>query len=285
MEDHLHNAADQEVSWLPIDRITPRRAQAFGREDSASLHELAASIMRDGLIQPITVRPTAGGRYAIVSGNRRFLACRLAGMTHIDAIVLAGSDKEMKLQAQLERLTDGSLHYLEQADAIRSLIDAGTAPEALAEQLHCSAQDIDRKLRLAGLEEDLGRLVRSYGLPECWVQALIGAPAGEIRRRIAHMAIREHLGVSAVSLLAASAGAHAPSPRRRMQGRTIAVMRDYRLYMNAVRTIAAQMQEAGMPASFTEQREGDSLTMTISVAVRHRRALRHQVSGSSQAVQ
>ncbi len=78
----------QQVCWVPVERIVTQQGRV-SHEDSASLNELAESIRRDGLIQPITVRPMLGGRFEIVSGNRRSLACRMLGMTHIDAVILA----------------------------------------------------------------------------------------------------------------------------------------------------------------------------------------------------
>ena len=62
-------ACVQQVCWLPLDRITPRMSQPFGREDSQSMAELCESIRRDGLLQPITVQRMGNGGFMIVSVN------------------------------------------------------------------------------------------------------------------------------------------------------------------------------------------------------------------------
>ena len=91
MLDHPQGfSGAQQVCWLPLDRITPRVSQPFSQEDRESLAELCASIQRSGLISPITVQRMAGGGFMIVSGNRRYLACRMLGLSHIDAVVVPG---------------------------------------------------------------------------------------------------------------------------------------------------------------------------------------------------
>lgn len=130
----------QQVCWLPLDRISPRQNMPFGREDSASLSELAESIRRDGLIVPITVQRQAGGRYQVVSGNRRLMACRLAGLTHIDAVVLSGMAEEANVRQLLDGVRSGRLHYLEEADAL----------SALRQDYALSAEDVARSLGLHG---------------------------------------------------------------------------------------------------------------------------------------
>lgn len=273
----------QQVCWVAVDKITPRMNRAFGREDSASLNDLAASIKRDGLIRPITVRPTVGGKYEIVSGNRRYLACRMIGMTQVDAIVLASSPRETSAQVLLNRLLAGGIHYLDQADILRELHTAyGVSRDVLAQQLGVTPAALGHRMRLADLDEETRSLLHESALPEKVAAGLLRLPDSELRCRILRQAVREHLSPRDVELLVTSACTHLPVPPA---GRTIALMRDSRLYLNALRAIAAQMQEAGIPAQISETVTPAATTVTVSVPTRHRRSARYQAKRSSQADQ
>ena len=101
----------QQVCFLPVDRISPRQTCSISQEDASDLSALAESIRAGGLVRPITVQKTGDGRYAVVSGNRRLMACRMLGMTHVDAVVLWSGPAEMNAPQLLHSLLSGRLHY------------------------------------------------------------------------------------------------------------------------------------------------------------------------------
>ena len=130
---HTQTAScSRQVCWLPLSSITPRVDHAFGQEESRSIMELTASIQRWGLQRPITVQPQGPGRYVIVSGNRRYVACRMAGFTHMDAIVLPAAGAGCTDQELLRCLGSGQMHYLEEADTCHRLLEDGMTREQLA---------------------------------------------------------------------------------------------------------------------------------------------------------
>ena len=156
----------RQVCWLPLSSITPRTDHAFGQEESRSLQELSASIQRYGLQNPITVQPQGPGKYVIVSGNRRYLACRMAGYTHMDAIVLPAAGPDCTDRSLLTRLTREHLHYLEEADICHRLTEDGFTKEQLARCLGKTPALVAQKLRLAGLEPELRAFLMEQNLPE-----------------------------------------------------------------------------------------------------------------------
>ena len=144
--DPRGGACARQVCWLPVGSISPREEAAFAGEGEASLEEMAASIRREGLHKPITVEDAGGGRYRILSGNRRFLACRMAGLTHVDAVILASPAAGMDARSLMEALLSGRLHYLEEAAALEKLIRVhGMRREALATALGKTAALIGQK--------------------------------------------------------------------------------------------------------------------------------------------
>ena len=270
--DPRGGACARQVCWLPVSSISPREEAAFAGEGEASLEEMAASIRREGLHKPITVEDAGGGRYRILSGNRRFLACRMAGLTHVDAVILASPAAGMDARSLMEALLSGRLHYLEEAAALEKLIRVhGMRREALATALGKTAALIGQKMRLNALDSELKALLLEENLPECTARALLKLPDRQGRLLIARKAAAQHLCVRDVELMVKSAAARLPVPPV-PGGRTISLMRDHRLYLNAIRAIVAQMQEAGLSAQEKSCVMGDTVEVTIRIPTKRRRS-------------
>ena len=265
-------ACAQQVCWLPLERISPR--PSVGREpvDGMTLMELVDSIRMHGVIEPIAVQKSSGGRYVIVSGNRRFMACRMAGLTHIDAVVLDGVEQDQGARSLLEGIMSGHMHYLDEAAAMKALTEQhGFTREEVARGLGCSVSMVNQRLRLTELDRELQAFLMEQGMPEGYARALQKLPDRRGRMTIAWQAVREKLCVRDVELLVASAQARLPVPPL-PGGRTITLVRDHRLYLNAIRNIVAQMQEAGIKATTEERTLADSVEVTLRLPTRHRRA-------------
>lgn len=275
MKHSANNAQEygEQVCWLPLERISPRPSVCMETTDSLSLMELADSIRQHGLIQPITVRAAQNGRYVIVSGNRRLMACRMAGMTHVDAVVLAGVATDQTADTLLEGLLSGRLHYLEEGAALQRLLAQGYSRDELARLLGSTAATVAQRARLAELDEETRSFLLEQGMPERYARALLKLPDRRARLNIARQAAREKLCVRDVELLVTSAQAHLPVPPAPGR-RTIALMRDHRLYLNAIRSIVAQMQETGIQATAEERSLDGSVEITLRMPTRCRRAAR-----------
>lgn len=262
-------AGARQICWLPMGSITPREEAAFAA-GSAPIEQLAESIRREGLHKPVTVEPAGGGRYRILSGNRRYLACRLAGFTHIDAVVLSTPAEHMDARGLMEALLSGRLHYVEEAAALARLITVfGMRRENLAAALGKSPAVIAQKLRLADADSELKALLLEENLPECAARALLKLPDRQGRLIIARKAAAQHLCVRDVELMVKSAMTRLPVPPVPV-GRTISLVRDHRLYLNAIRAITAQMQEAGLQVEVSQREMRSGVEMTVRVLPRRR---------------
>lgn len=264
----------QQVCWLPVDRIVPRASVCLETDARMSLMALTESIRQHGLVEPITVRRMPGDRYAIVSGNRRFMACRMAGLTHVDAVVLEGMEEEPNAHDLLDCVLSGQAHYLHQADALRQLVEQhGFTREELARTLGTTAAAIAQRIRLTELDPPLQAFLMEHGFPETHARALAKLPDRQARMNIARQALNQHLCIRDLELMVQSALSRLPVPPL-PTGRTIALMRDHRLYLNAIRSIVAQMQESGIPATTCERAMADHIEVTLSLPTRRRRARR-----------
>lgn len=278
---------------LPMDRVLPRPSLQYAQAAGGSLQELAESIRQEGLHRPLIVQRTERGRYRVISGNRRLMACRLLGMAQIPVQVLPevvdGTPREQLLGA----LETGEMHYLEEAEILNSLSGRyGVQIRELAKCLGRHPQMVADQMRLSNDEPELRAFLLEEGVPLEIALTLLSLPAGRrmaVIRRIA----REQLCVRDAALLVAAALRRqpvvqeppAPMPEapvrvakkpRKTTGRVINMVRDHRIYLNAFRDIAGQMRDAGLNAVLTERRTGSRVEVTISLSTRRRRAARYQ---------
>lgn len=253
----------RQVCWLPLEQIHPNPHQPRRIFDDVALMELAASIRRHGLLQPITVRSTAAG-YEIIMGERRFRACQMLGFTHIDAFVLPAGPDESSLLALIENIQRENLHFFEEAEAYAALLEKGISRDALARQLGKSPSALANKLRLIKLDKPLRNLITEEGLSERHARALLALPDAQARLRIARQAAQRSLTVRETEALIRKAQQRLPVPP---PGRkVISMVRDPRLYINAIRSVVQQMQESGIAAQMDMQSGGAHISLHIQIA-------------------
>ena len=121
---------------LNINDIEPNREQPRKSFDDDAVSELADSIAQHGLIQPIVVTPLSNGRYSIVAGERRWRACRIAGLNEVPVIIKDASKQELMEIALIENLQREDLNPVEEAFGYRSFIDSfGLTQEEVATRM------------------------------------------------------------------------------------------------------------------------------------------------------
>lgn len=183
------NSADT-VAHIKLSLIDPRSDQPRKHFDRDSLDELAASIRKNGLFQPILVREYGFGRYQIIAGERRFRAAKLAGLTEISAIVLEKDDEETAQIALIENIQREDLNPVEEAIAYRSLAEEyHMTQEALSEQVGKSRSAIANAMRLLDLPDDVLAMVADKRLSAGHARTLLGLRDREILPQLAERAI------------------------------------------------------------------------------------------------
>ena len=141
-----------DVLRIPVDRIEPNPFQPRMSFDQDALAELTASIRTFGLIQPITVRRKADGKYQIISGERRYRACRAAGMDMVPAYIRDASDQGMLEMAIVENIQREDLDPIEEAMSYRRLIEeCDLTQEQMADRVGKKRASIANTLRLLKL--------------------------------------------------------------------------------------------------------------------------------------
>lgn len=139
-----------KIVYIPVEDILPNRFQPRLAFDEKELNELAASISKYGIIQPIVLR-NIGDKYEIIAGERRFKASQIAGLTKVPAIINNTDDNTSAEIALLENLQRKNLTPIEEAQSYRKLIDRGFTQEEIASKLGVSQSSIANKMRLLNL--------------------------------------------------------------------------------------------------------------------------------------
>lgn len=161
---------------LPVAQIQPGRYQPRRHFDEASLAELADSIERHGVMQPITVRVVAMNSYEIIAGERRWRAAKLAKLESIPVILREISDTEALELALIENIQRADLNPLEEAAGYQRLIDEfGYTQEKLSSEVGKSRSHIANLLRLLKLPESIKKRIDSGELTMGHARALLMA--------------------------------------------------------------------------------------------------------------
>lgn len=147
--------ADLPLSAIFVSTLNTRRDLAAGQEDSG-IDELAASIREKGLLQPITVRPTSGGRYELIVGQRRFLACKKIGHDPISCVVRDDVDDADAVTISLvENVHRADMNTLDKARALKALYERYNSYPRVAKETSWSEKTIRRYLSLLDLPAEI----------------------------------------------------------------------------------------------------------------------------------
>ncbi len=206
---------------LPIHEIEPNREQPRKSFNEKALQELAKSIEKNGIIQPLLVRPMADGSYQLVAGERRWRAARMTGLTEVPVTIREMSDEEASVFALIENLQREDLSPVEEAEGLKSLIETyGFTQEEAADRVGKSRVAVTNTLRLLKLPQSVLALLNDGKLTAGHSRALLGLDDEKEMLRIADSAITNELSVRQVEKMVkyASQG-EKPSPKKREKKR------------------------------------------------------------------
>ena len=188
---------------IAIAEIEPHPNQPRRHFDQAALDELATSIARRGVIQPVIVRPLAPGRYQLVAGERRWRAAQRARLHEIPALVRELDDADVGALALIENLQREDLNPIEEAAAYQRLSESeGLSQADLARMVDKSRSHVANLMRLLVLPEEVQAMVQDGRLQMGHARALISAPDCAA---LAHDVVARGLSVRATERLARKA--------------------------------------------------------------------------------
>ena len=184
------------VSTLPLREIEPDKDQPRKDFDEQALSELADSIARHGLLQPIAVRAAAGGAYKIIAGERRWRAARLAGLSEVPVVIKDVTDAEAMELALIENLQREDLDPVEEAMGYRQLMErCELTQEQTAQKIGKSRSAIANSLRLLNLPDDVLAFLKEGKLSTGHAKVLLGLPDAALQSQAAEAVVGQNLNV------------------------------------------------------------------------------------------
>ncbi len=198
----LTNSPAIENGWIkniPIDQIETNPFQPRNQFDEEALAELAASIKAMGIIQPITVRKLNENKYQLISGERRYRASKIAGLTEIPAYVRVANDENMLEMALVENIQRENLDAIEIAISLKRLMEeCSLTQEELSEKIGKKRSTIANFLRLLKLPPEIQMAIRRRAISMGHARALINIESEEDQLEICEKIISEGWSVRQV---------------------------------------------------------------------------------------
>ena len=203
------------ITSVRINDVEPNRAQPRKQFSQEELEALSDSIVKYGVISPITVR-RVGERYVIIAGERRWRAARMAGLSEIPVIIISADDKKAAEIALVENIQRSDLNPVEEAQAYAALIDQyGLTQEEVAEQIGKSRSSVTNSLRLLDLPDAVLSMLAAGKLSSGHAKVLLGIKDGEKLKTAAEKVAELELSVRETEKLVKSLLAE-PKPEKEL---------------------------------------------------------------------
>lgn len=213
----LENSTDEMLTEneLPLNEIVPNRDQPRKTFDEASLEELAQSIKQHGVLQPLLVRPIPSGGYQLVAGERRWRACRIAGLNKVPVVIKELTDTETMEIAIIENLQREDLNPIEEAEGLQALIDkCGYTQEEVAASVGKSRPAIANSLRLLRLPQEVREMTKNGEISAGHARALLAFDNDAMMLEAARNIVSNKMTVRDVERLAKIKETNEPHRRR-----------------------------------------------------------------------
>lgn len=197
--DDLKTGGSSSINEIELSRIQPNPEQPRTVFEEEALEELAASIRSLGVIQPITLKELEHGKYMIISGERRYRAAQMAGLTHIPAYIRTVADDNVVEMALIENIQREDLNAIEIALAYRRLIDNyGLTQEKLSERIGKKRTTITNYLRLLKLPAEIQVGLKDKRIDMGHARALIPVEDPEVQLALYEQILADGLSVRQV---------------------------------------------------------------------------------------
>lgn len=253
--------SERTIARIPIDSIRASPFQPRRTFSESSIAELAESIRLHGLLTPLLVRRIAAGQYELIAGERRLRALTMLGCTYAESIVVSAFDCDSALMALVENLQRENLHYLDEAEAYRGILDVHlVTQEQLAQSLSISPSTLANRLRLLKLSDEVRAALRESSLTERHARALLklSDPAAQlelIRECAAHHLSVKQLESRIDRLL------RAPVSRPHVSR----IIRDNRIIINAVLDTVKELNRIGVHVESRVEERSDSVEVIVRI--------------------
>lgn len=232
------------------------------RFDYDELSSLAESIKHNGLLQPLTVRPSADGGFELIAGERRLIAARMVGLSKIPCIVMNVDDEKSAVFSLIENIQRANLGFFEEAAAIERLInDFGLSREDISKKLGKAPSTISNKLRLLSINSVSRETIIKSGLTERHARALLRLDDEKLQTRALSIMAEKHLTVAESEKLILQMTRTKKFSRRF----DAANVKDVRLFVNTLNHAVDTIRKAGIDADSVKSETEEYIEYVVRI--------------------
>ena len=252
---------ENQVLTLSIHDVEPNRNQPRKQFDEDAIEELADSIKQYGVIQPLIVQKK-DKYYEIIAGERRWRACKKAGLKEVPVIIKNYDEKETLKISLIENLQREDLNFIEEAEAYYNLINEHNfTQDELAKRMGKKQSTIANKMRLLKLSSKVRLICLENSLTERHARALLSLPTEELQLKIIKKAIKNSLNVKKteelINLELLKIAGEEMKKRKKGKG-----VLPGKLYVNTIKQVLGKFN---IPAEYKLQEKEECIEITVSI--------------------
>jgi len=246
--------------FIDIDKIIANENQPRTHFEKEKIQELAVSIQQNGLLQPIVVRPYDKG-FQIVAGERRYRACKLAGLDEIPCVVQVMDEKQTATAAIVENIQRENLSPIEEALAYQQLLDAeNLTQEELAKQVGKKQSTIANKLRLLQLPMTVQEAVRRRDITERHARALLKLDSTAKQNNMLREIMNKGLNVEQTEQKVKS-----KIEPKKPKSKSKSISQNLKIALNTLEQAVKMVEQAGIELKLEKQETDDEVIYTIKM--------------------
>ena len=199
----IKSVVQRRTDEIPIDAVSPNPDQPRTNFKKEALEELASSIQKDGLLQPILVRPLGGQKYQIIAGERRWQACKLVGLKTVPVRIKEADDDQALELALVENVQRSDLNPIEEAYGYRRMMERRNLTQSeVAQAMSKGRSTVANALRLLELPEEAQQLLFEEKITAGHARAILSIPTKEGRQKLTSKLVEEKLSVREAEAIA-----------------------------------------------------------------------------------
>lgn len=257
-----------DVHQIPVHCIKPNPNQPRHIFDEDMLKELAVSIEKYGIMQPINVRKIDTDEYELVAGERRLRAAKLISLETIPAIIVNVSKKDSAVLALIENLQRENLNYVEEAKGYQRLIsNFELKQQDLANQLGKSQSTIANKLRLLQLSDEIHTILLTSKLSERHARALLKLKSNEQRLMVINKIVKEHLNVKETETLIIKMLKVDENEEDLSKPIVKRYIKDIRIFTNTIKQAVDMVQSSGLEVDYQIKQTENAYEISIKIPI------------------
>lgn len=199
----IKSVVQRRTDEVPIESVSPNPDQPRTNFKKEALEELAASIEKDGLLQPILVRPVGTSEYQIIAGERRWQACKLVGLKTVPVRIKEADDDQALELALVENIQRSDLNPIEEAYGYRRMMERRNLTQSeVAQAMSKGRSTVANALRLLELPEEAQQLLFEEKISAGHARAILSIPTKEGRQKLTDKLVAEKLTVREAEAIA-----------------------------------------------------------------------------------